>query len=79
MAWTEVALWAAFLIGMAAAGFIFARRPAFWIMFGSELFKRLWPYVMAFVLKRMDAETEERMRACRRSGGKWNHRTKRCE
>jgi hypothetical protein len=79
MTWLEVALIAAVIVGVGAAGFLVAQRPAFWLDMGRELFKRLWPYIFAYVTKRMDAETEERMRACRRSGGKWNNRTKRCE
>jgi uncharacterized membrane protein len=38
-----------------------------------------WKAIAPDLLKRMDAETEERMRACRRSGGKWNHVKNRCE
>jgi hypothetical protein len=79
MTWVDVALWAAFLIGAVAMGMIVARRPAFWIMFGSELFKRLWPHLFKYVTKRMDPETEARWRQCQRRGGKWNHRTKKCE
>jgi hypothetical protein len=79
MTWLEVALVAAVIVGVGAAGFLVAQRPAFWLDMGRELAKRLWPFVLAYVTKRMDPETEERWRQCQRRGGKWNHRTKRCE
>jgi hypothetical protein len=79
MTWTDAALWSAFLIGVAAAGFIVARRPAFWVELGLYMAKKLWPLILGYVLKRNDAETEERMRQCTRSGGKWNNFKKRCE
>lgn len=79
MTWLEVALIAAVIVGVGCAGFLVAQRPAFWLSMGRELAKRLWPFVLAYVLKRNDAETEERMRACIRSGGKWNNLKKRCE
>jgi hypothetical protein len=56
--WLLILAWAALLIGVAAAAFIYARSPSFWITFCAALFQKLWPYIWAFVSKRKSAEDE---------------------
>lgn len=65
-------------LGLMAGAFIFARRPSFWIEFGTQIFAKLLPVVWRFVSKRMDPETERRWRECERRGGKWDNVRKRC-
>jgi hypothetical protein len=79
MNWPEAIAWTLVGLGLLAGAFIFASRPAFWIEFGARLVKQFGPMVWAYLTKRMDPSTEARYRACVRSGGKWNHRTKKCE
>jgi len=65
-------------LGLIAGAFLFARRPEFWIEFGYRLFQRLWPFVWAFVSKRMSPEDEKAMRDCARRGGEWDNFAKKC-
>jgi hypothetical protein len=79
MNWIEVALVAAAILGIAAGGVLVARSPSFWFGLGSVMLKAAWPFLKAYVTKRMDPETEHRWRQCQLRGGKWNHHKKRCE
>jgi hypothetical protein len=56
--WLLILAWVAVLLGIAAAAFIYARSPSFWITFGVALFHKLWPYLWRFVSKRMTPEDE---------------------
>lgn len=68
MNWTDAVLWTAFIIGAAAAGFIFARRPSFWIEFGMVMAKKLWPLIWAYVSKRKSPEDEAKWRDQKKTG-----------
>jgi hypothetical protein len=74
MSWLEVAAIVVLLISIGAGGFLVAQRPAFWWGLGAVVFKAALPFLM----KRMDPETEARMQACHRSGGRWDNWKKRC-
>jgi hypothetical protein len=52
-----------------------ARSPVFWMGMGKEIFKIMIP----IIIKRMPLEEEEAWRRCQLRGGRWNHRTKKCE
>lgn len=79
MHWQEYLAIALVLLGLVAGGYIAAQRPAFWMEFGTRLLKAIWPFLFAYVTKRMDPKTEKAWRDCELRGGKWNHATKRCE
>jgi hypothetical protein len=83
MDWITWALLAVLALG-AAAGIALAVRswltnPATLTNAAVFLFNLLMPRILLYLFKRMDPETEARMRACIRSGGKWNNVKKRCE
>lgn len=61
-------------LGLLAGAFIFARRPSFWIEFGTRVFKALLP----LMAKRMTPEQEAEMHRCIRQGGEWDHHRKKC-
>lgn len=79
MTWQEGIGVAFVCIGLLGGAYVVAQRPTFWIEFGTRLFQRLAPKILAYLTKRMDPETERRWRECERRGGKWNHHKKRCE
>jgi hypothetical protein len=59
--WLYILAWAALLLGIAAAGFIYARHPSFWVLFGAALFQKFWPQIWALVstlARRKSAEDE---------------------
>ena len=76
--WQETIAVVVIFAAFGAGVFLVAQRPSFWIEFGSRLITRLWPVIWSYVSKRMDPETEARMRACHRSGGRWDNWKKRC-
>lgn len=65
-----VLAWVAVLLGIAAAAFIYARSPSFWITFGVALFKKLWPFVWSEISRRKSPEAEAKWREEYLSGGK---------
>jgi hypothetical protein len=79
MTWQEGVGIALVCIGLLGGAFVVAQRPAFWIEFGARLIKALMPRLVGYVTKRMDLKTEAEWRKCQLRGGKWNHRTRRCE
>jgi hypothetical protein len=79
MTWQEGVGIALVCIGLLGGAFVVAQRPAFWIEFGGRLFKAFLPRLVGYVTKRMDPKTEAEWRKCQLRGGKWNHRTRRCE
>jgi hypothetical protein len=79
MTWQEAIAVVVILAGLGGGAFLVAQRPAFWIEFGTRLFKALLPRLIGHVTKRMDPKTEAEWRKCERRGGKWNHIKKRCE
>lgn len=79
MTWIEIALLLAVLLGLGSAAFLVGQRPSFWFGLGVVLFRAGWPHLLAYVTKRMPAEEEDAWRKCQLRGGKWNHRTRRCE
>ena len=74
MSGTEAIAFAVVLIGLGAAAFLVAQRPSFWIGFGIEAVKRLWPVVLLIWSKMKGLETPEQMqkrvREGRERGGK---------
>lgn len=79
MTWQEALATVVILTALGAGGYLAAQRPAFWIEFGSRIGKALWPLVFAYMTKRMDPATEKAWRDCELRGGRWNHRTRKCE
>jgi hypothetical protein len=77
--WQEAIAVVVILAGLGGGAFLVAQRPAFWIEFGTRLFKALLPRLIGHVTKRMDPKTEAEWRKCQLRGGKWNHIKKRCE
>lgn len=75
MNWIEPVLILSVILGLFAGGVLVARSPAFWVGLGSVLIQAALPYI----LKRMPPEEEEAWRKCMLRGGKWNHRTRKCE
>ena len=53
MNWQEVVAITVVLLGLGAGAFLVARRPSFWIEFGSRLVKALLPLAWRYVSKRM--------------------------
>lgn len=75
MSWLEIALVLAVLVGAGAGTALVVRNPAFWVGLGSAMLQGLLPVLT----RRMDPETERRWRECQLRGGRWNHRTRRCD
>jgi len=70
MDWMLVTAWVAICIGLAAAVFIYARNPAFWVNAVIFIFWKIWPLIWAFVSKRKSPEEEEKWRKEQLSGVK---------
>ena len=79
MDWATILLAAGLVLGVAAGTMLVVRNPAWWVGLGREVIKAAMPAIMSAVLKRMPPEQEKAWRDCQRKGGKWNHRTRRCE
>lgn len=62
MDWLSVVAVLVFLIGLGAGGFIVARSPSFWIAFATQLGKKVFPVILAFVMKRKSPEEEKKWR-----------------
>lgn len=62
MDWLSVLAVAAFIIGIAGGGVLVARSPSFWIAFGTQLFRKAFPVIVAFILKRKSPEEEKKWR-----------------
>ena len=70
----------AVILAVAAVSVWYAfQRPDFVAGLAAVAAAAAWKAIAPDLLKRMDAETEARWRDCQRRGGKWNHRTRRCE
>jgi hypothetical protein len=68
MTWQEVVAITVVLLGLGAGAFLLARRPSFWIEFGSRLAKALLPLAWRYVSKRMSPEEEAAWRQAERWG-----------
>lgn len=79
MTWQEAVATLVILAGLGAGAFLVAQRPAFWIEFGFRILKAITPSIWGYLSKRMSPEEEARWHDCQRRGGRWNHRTRRCE
>jgi hypothetical protein len=79
MTWQEGVGIALVCVGLLAGVYVAAQRPSFWLEFGGRLFKKLAPFIFAYITKRMPPAEEEAWRKCQLRGGKWNHRTRKCE
>jgi hypothetical protein len=75
MDYISIILFLCAIVGITAGAFMVARSPVFWLGMGEEIFKRMIP----IIIKRMPPEEEEAWRKCQLRGGRWNHRTKKCE
>jgi hypothetical protein len=69
----------AVVIAAAAGAFSFFRSPGAYITIGGAVWQKLTPIIFAYITKRMKPEEEAAWRKCQLRGGKWNHRTRRCE
>ena len=90
MTWWEVAAVALFIVGFLAMGAVLAYRlyrnpfllaqllPVIWREVKPPFDKYILPHLIR-LWARYDAETEDAWRECQRRGGRWNHRTRRCE
>lgn len=79
MSWLEIAALAVLLLGVGAGGYLVAQRPTFWVGLGSVLLQKAWPYISAYVSRRMTPEEEAAFRQCMRQGGEWDPWRKRCK
>ena len=72
MAWVEIALIGAVLVGIAAGTALVVRSPAFWTGMGVAVFKALLPK-LSELFRRMPEKEEEEMRREFRAGrgGEW--------
>ena len=68
MTWQEVVAVAVVLLGLGAGAFLVAKRPYFWIEFGSRLGKAVLPLAWRYVSKRMPPEEEAAWRQAERRG-----------
>jgi len=68
MNWQEVVAITVVLLGLGAGAFLVARRPSFWIEFGSRLGKALLPLAWRYVSRRMQPEEEAAWRQAERRG-----------
>ena len=68
MSWQEGVAIAVVLLGLVAGAFLVARRPSFWIEFGTRLGKALLPLAWRFVYRRMPPEEEAAWRQAQRRG-----------
>lgn len=64
----DMLLYAAVLAGVAAAGYLVARSPAFWFGLVTLIWSRLWPIIWTIVSKRKSPEAEAADRASYRRG-----------
>jgi hypothetical protein len=77
--WQEAIAVVVILAGLGGGAFLVAQRPTFWIEFGARLFKAVLPRIVGYVTKRMPENQERAWRECERRGGRWNHRTRKCD
>ena len=68
MSWQEGVAVAVVLLGLGAGALLVARRPSFWIEFGSRLAGALLPLACKFISKRMSPEEEAAWRQAERRG-----------
>ena len=76
MSWQEGVAVTVVLLGIGAGAFLVARRPYFWIEFGSRVAKALLPLAWCYVSKRMPPEEEAAWRQAERwrQGDEWVRR-----
>lgn len=79
MRWWLWALAAVTLVAAAAGVWFAAQSPTFVAGLTALAVGAAWKAVAPAVLRRMPPELEKQWRDCERRGGRWNHRTKRCE
>jgi hypothetical protein len=79
MSWQEGVGIALVCIGLLGGAYAVAQRPAFWIEFGGRLIKAMAPAIWGYVSKRMPESDERAWQECERRGGRWNHRTRKCD
>lgn len=79
MTWQEGVGIALVCIGLLGGAYAVAQRPAFWIEFGGRMVKAVMPRIIAHITKRMPEDQERAWRECERRGGRWNHRTRKCD
>lgn len=72
MDWLQIALIAAAILGIAAGGALVARSPTFWFGLGVVMFNAGFPYLKAYVTKRMTAEQEAELRKTTRRAQEWD-------
>ena len=68
MSWQEGVAIAVALLGLGAGAFLVARRPSFWIEFGTRLAGALLPLAWRYVSKRMPPEEEAAWHQAERRG-----------
>jgi hypothetical protein len=78
MTWFEIAAIVVLLLGIGAGGFLVVQRPAFWVGIAQVVIVKLFPYIAAYMAKRMTPEQEAAYQECVRRGGEWDSFRKRC-
>jgi len=73
-----VALFFTLILVVAVGGFMVARKPKFWISFGSALGAAAWPIIVKYITKPNSPEVEAEMAKCLRMGGEWDNFNKKC-
>lgn len=73
MNWLEIAALAILLLGIGAGGYLVAQRPTFWAGLAVVLITKAWPYISAYLAKRMTPteEAEWRREVLAGRGDEW--------
>lgn len=64
----DYVLLAAFIIGLAAGGYLMARSPAFWVGLVMVILQRAWPYLS----KPLSPEDQKKLDQSRRRAEEWD-------
>lgn len=72
MTWVDLVLLLAFMLGLAAGGYLIARSPTFWVGLGLVIFKRAWPFLQPY-FKPLSPEDQKKLDQSRRRAEEWDH------
>lgn len=71
----DYVLLAAFIIGLAAGGYLIARSPAFWVGLLMVILQRSWPYLrqlFAYLRLPLSPEDQKKLDQSRRRAEEWD-------
>lgn len=71
----DYVLLAAFIIGLAAGGYLMARSPAFWVGLVLVILQRAWPFLQrlfAYLRLPLSPEDQEKLDQSRRRAEEWD-------